>query len=110
MYVSAINGTESISTINNKQEEIKKERKQQTNINTNTDGYAPKSQAPTNAELYKSMYGVEEKSYAEQMAEHRAKYELDVNDKEQIDSKESEQTQEEKEYYEQYLKYKNKYE
>jgi len=84
-------------------------------------GYEEKKAAPVNADLYKTMYGVktaetEEEKYARQMAEFRAKYELDVDDKNrEIERNRNEEQQgteekEEKSFYEQYLEYKHKYE
>ena len=102
-----------VSAVNNQPvnyvEPLKKEVEQ-----PSVEGYEEQQPAPTNADLYKSLYGVkEEKSYAEQMADYRAKYELDVNDQNKevapAETQETENT-EEKSYYEQYLEYKHKYE
>lgn len=116
MKVNAITETTSLnsSVINNavSKTEIQKQ--------PNTDGYIEKEQAPTNTNLYKAMYGVNEKvndeaKYVEQLAEVRAKYEMDVDDKnrEKENNKAQEQNpqqKEEKSFYEQYLEYKHKYE
>ena len=110
MNVSPINAvnTQTVNTVVT--EPLKKEA-----VQPDMEGYETAEPAPTNADLYKSMYGVqEEKSYAEQMAEHRAKYETDINDKNnEIEANKTQteeaENQEQKSYYEQYLEYKNKY-
>lgn len=93
-------------------------------VQQDVEGYVEKEAAPVNANLYKAMYGVNNKStteeeeqekFVEQLAQVRAKYEMDVNDKnrEIENNKLSEQNpeeNEEKSYYEQYLEYKHKYE
>ncbi|MCR5260224.1 MAG: hypothetical protein K6C94_00115 [Candidatus Gastranaerophilales bacterium] len=111
----------SSAMISNNNSMINRQVSTQSQKEESTQGYADKKAAPTNAELYKSMYGVksaetEEEKYARQMAEFRAKYELDVDDKnreiERNKNKEQQQTEEkeEKSFYEQYLEYKHKYE
>ncbi len=111
--VSAINGQVSVNK-NIKTAEAKQEAKE-----FDASGYAEKKEAPTNSDLYKSMYGVkEQKSYAEQMAEVRAKYEMDVDDKSReiernrnmTPEQEAKEAQREKSYEEQYLEFKHKYE
>lgn len=114
MKINAI--TEATSLNNSNKTVVRGEAQKQ----PNTDGYIKKEQAPTNANLYKAMYGVNEKEeeqnkYVEQLAEVRAKYEMDVDDKnrEIENNKAQEQNpkaKEEKSYYEQYLEYKHKYE
>lgn len=111
MQISAINAQNQVN-VNFQTVKAEKEEKPQ----FSEEGYEVRAQAPTDADLYKSMYGVkEEKSYAEQLAEHRAKYETDIGDKEreiEANRNQTEQTEEEQEksYYEQYLAYKQKYE
>lgn len=93
--------------------------------NNNKSNYADKKAAPTNSELYKSMYGVKEKvseeeqaKFVKQLADVRAKYEMDVDDKNReiernrnkTPEQEKKEAQEEKSFYEQYLEYKRKYE
>lgn len=116
MRVSAITNT--IPVNNNYQ--VKEEEK---NIQAKTAATVvnvKKQQLPTNPNMYQAMYGIknndeaEQEKYVKQMAEVRAKYETDVNDKnreiENNKAKESNQKKnEEKSYYEQYLEYKNKY-
>ncbi|MGN0014520.1 MAG: hypothetical protein ACI37T_03785 [Candidatus Gastranaerophilaceae bacterium] len=102
---------------------IKNPGQKEQQVQANAVGYIEKEQAPTNANLYKAMYGVNDKAskeeeqnkYVEQLAEVRAKYEMDVDDKnrEIANNKAQEQNpkaNEEKSYYEQYLEYKHKYE
>ena len=112
MNVSAINGTEAVnnSVVMPKKPEVKEEAKA-----VNTQGYAEKEPAPTNANLYKAMYGVEEKKeekkddlaeYKAAMTEHLKNWGTDEQLKQ---VQEPEQTKEEEEYYKQYLAYKHKY-
>ena len=111
--VSGINNQVAVNT-NVKKAEVKEEAKK-----FDASGYAEKAAAPSNADLYKSMYGVkEQKSYSEQMAEVRAKYEMDVDDKNReiernrnmTPEQEAKEAQREKSYEEQYLEFKHKYE
>ena len=113
MNISGMNTKLTVNQNNNVTEEKPVAKK------VDTEGYAEKTSAPTNADLYKTMYGVkEEKSYSEQMAEVRAKYEMDVNDKgreiERNRNMTAEQAEKEanreKSYEEQYLEFKHKYE
>lgn len=110
MNVSAINGTEVVNNNINllKKAEVKEE------VNTvNTQGYAEKEAAPTDANLYKAMYGVKENKkddvaeYKEAMTDHLKKWGTDEQLKE---VQEPETTEEDDEYYKQYLAFKHKYE
>ena len=123
MNVSGFKGTEAVNA-NYNNADAKKEVKQE-NVKPNTAGYAQKEEAPTNANLYKAMYGVNNKpakteeelqaEYVAKLAEVRAKYEMDVNDKNREKEynrleEQNPKKPEEKSYYEQYLEYKHKYE
>lgn len=108
MNVSAINGTEAINAkVELKKAEVKEEPKA-----VSTEGYAQKEAAPSDANLYKAMYGVKEKKdnvaeYKEAMTDHLKKWGTDEQLKE---VQEPETTEEDDEYYKQYLAFKHKYE
>lgn len=120
MQVNKINDTTAVNTaLNNKKTEEKPA------VQQDVKGYAEKEAAPTNANLYQAMYGVNNKSseeeeqakFVKQLAEVRAKYEMDVDDKNREIENNKRQSQnpeakqnEEKSFYEQYLEYKHKYE
>ncbi len=105
MNVSAIKGTEAVNAkVELKKAEVKEEAKA-----VSAEGYAQKETAPTDANLYKAMYGVQDKkdNYKEAMTEHLKKWGTDEQLKQ---VQEPEQTKEEEEFYKQYMAYKNRYE
>lgn len=116
MHVNKINEITNVSHASNNIKVHKKKTGQ------DVKGYVEKKAAPTDANLYKTVYGVKDKDleeqakYLEKLAEVRAKYEMDVDDKnrEIANNKAAEQNpkkdDEEKSYYEQYLACKHKYE
>lgn len=105
MNVSAIKGTEAVNAkVELKKAEVKEEAQA-----VSTEGYAQKEVAPADANLYKAMYGVQDKKdgYKEAMKEHLEKWGTDEQLKQ---VQEPEQTKEEEEFYKAYLEYKHKYE
>jgi hypothetical protein len=113
MNVSAIQGTEAVN--NNFQ--VKKAQEPQQPVANNVasnEGYIEKEPAPTDANLYKAMYGIQEESnddkeYQEAVEKHLNEWGSDEQIKEYNEQKDI-QSEEDEEYYNQYLKFKQKYE